>query len=156
MGVSTTHPILSIWILIYCHTLRPGYLWYLLRNNDSHSWAWVPVVSSVSLSKQNNGLAELAICVRGKAYMLAKQTAATEYLEKPIAIITSLPLIPWKHIKGYRPEPMIKGSWYRMKTQIVIPGGRFDLELLSSFLSQISAVFRMSHRLQNSPYFYQG
>lgn len=60
--------------------------------------------------------------------MSAKQTAATEYLEKPIAIITSLPLIPWKHFKGYLPEPMIKGSWYRMKTQIVIPGGRFDLE----------------------------
>ena len=32
--------------------------------------------------------------------MLAEQTATTEYLEKPIAIITSLPLIPWKHFKG--------------------------------------------------------
>ena len=25
-----------------------------------------------------------------------------------------------------RQEPKIMGSWFRMKTQIVIPGGRFD------------------------------
>lgn len=66
--------------------------------------------------------------------MLAKQTAATEDLQKPIAIITSLPLIPWKHFNGYRQETMIMGSWYRMKTQIVIPGRRFDLEPHESFL----------------------
>ena len=56
--------------------------------------------------------------------MLAKQTGATEDLEKPIAIKTSLPLIPWKHFNG----------WYRMKTQIVFPGGRFDLEPHEFFL----------------------
>lgn len=60
--------------------------------------------------------------------MLAKQTGATEDVEKPFAIITSLPLIPWKHFKRYRQEPMIMGSWYCMKTQIVFPGARFDLE----------------------------
>ena len=92
------------------------------------------MVSSVSLSKQDNALAELAICVRGNAYMLAKQTAATEVLEKPIVIITSLPLIPWKHFNRYRQEPMIMVSWYRMKTQIVIPRGRFDPEPHEFFL----------------------
>lgn len=66
--------------------------------------------------------------------MLAKQTWATEDVEKPVAIITSLPLIAWKHFKGYRQEPMIMGSWYCMKTQIVIPGARFDLEPHEFFL----------------------
>lgn len=42
--------------------------------------------------------------------MLAKQTGATEDVEKPVAIITSLPLIAWKHFKGHRQEPWAPGT----------------------------------------------